>query len=127
MDEQDSRSMVQEFKDFLMKGNLVEIAVAFVLAVFFAAVVTSFVDDIVMQIVAAVFGEPDFSRLSFGLGDAEIRYGAFLNTLIAFAIVGFVLFLIVKAYNAYNAAQDDDGPSDNDLLVEIRDSLRTRT
>jgi large conductance mechanosensitive channel len=71
--------------------------VAFVLGVAFAAVVTSLVDDVIMQLVAAIVGKPDFSDLTFSIGDGEIRYGAFLTALVTFLIIAFVLFLIVKA------------------------------
>ena len=89
--------MIREFKEFALKGNLVELAVAFVLGVAFAAVVTSLVDDVIMQLVAAIVGKPDFSDLTFSIGDGEIRYGAFLTALVTFFIIAFVLFLIVKA------------------------------
>jgi large conductance mechanosensitive channel len=89
--------MLKEFKDFALKGNLLELAIAFVLGVAFAAVVTSLVDDVIMQLVAAVFGKPDFSGLTFSIGDGEIRYGSFLTALVTFLIIAWVLFLIVKA------------------------------
>ena len=89
--------MIREFREFALKGNLLELAVAFVLGLAFAAVVTSLVDDVVMQLVAAIVGKPDFSALTFSIGDGEIRYGAFLTALVTFLIIAFVLFLIVKA------------------------------
>ena len=75
--------MIREFKEFAMRGNIVELAVAVILALAFAAVITSFVDDVLMQMVAAVFGQPDFSGLSFTINESEIRYGAFLNAVLA--------------------------------------------
>lgn len=90
-------SMFKEFRDFALKGNLVELAVAFVLGVAFAAVVTSLVNDIIMQLVAAIIGKPDFSDLTFSIGDGVIRYGSFLTALITFLIIAWVLFLVVKA------------------------------
>jgi large conductance mechanosensitive channel len=92
--------MLRDFKQFALRGNLLELAVAFVLGVAFAAVVTSFVDDIVMQIVAAIVGKPDFSELTFSIGDGVIRYGSFLTALVTFLIIAWVLFLIVKAAQA---------------------------
>jgi large conductance mechanosensitive channel len=89
--------MLKEFKDFALKGNLLELAVAFVLGVAFAAVVTSFVDDVIMQLIAAIVGKPDFSDLTFSIGDGVIRYGSFLTALVTFLIIAWVLFLIVKA------------------------------
>jgi len=123
--------MLKEFKEFLLKGNLIEIAVGLILALAFSAVVTSFVDNIVMQIVAAVFGQPDFSSLTIDIGDGRIRYGAFLNALIAFVIIGFVLFLILKAYNkamemAGKGPEADEDEEQLVLLREIRDALNRR-
>ena len=71
--------MIRDFKEFALKGNLVELAVAFVLGLAFAAVVTSLVDDVIMQLVAAIVGKPDFFDLTFSIGEGEIRYGAFLD------------------------------------------------
>jgi len=92
--------MLRDFKEFALRGNLLELAVAFVLGIAFAAVVTSFVDDIVMQIVAGVVGKPDFSELTFSIGDGVIRYGSFLTAVVTFLIIAWVLFLIVKAAQA---------------------------
>jgi large conductance mechanosensitive channel len=89
--------LLRDFRDFALKGNLVELAVAFVLGVAFAAVVTSLVNDVIMQVVAAIIGKPDFSRLTLSIGDADIRYGSFLTALVTFLIIAWVLFLIVKA------------------------------
>lgn len=89
--------MLKEFKAFAMKGNLIELAVAFILGVAFAGVVKAFVDYLVMPIVAAIVGQPSFDSLSFGLGDSEVLYGSFLTVLVNFVIVAFVLFMIVKA------------------------------
>jgi large conductance mechanosensitive channel len=91
--------VLKEFRDFIAKGNLIEIAVAFIVALAFAAVVASFVADIVTPIIAAIFGQPDFSGLKIDIGESAITYGNFLNALITFLIVAFVMFLIVKAYN----------------------------
>ena len=89
--------MLRDFKEFALKGNLLELAVAFVLGLAFAAVVTSLVDDVIMQLVAAIFGKPDFSNLTFSIGDGVIRYGSFLTAVVTFLIIAWVLFLIVKA------------------------------
>jgi len=119
--------MLQEFKDFINKGNIIELAVAVVMAIAFAPVVSSVVDGVLMQIVAAIFGEPDFSSLSFGLGDAEIAYGLVITNIINFVLVALSVFFVLKAYNATQApaVEADEGPSEIDLLTEIRDSLRT--
>lgn len=124
--------MIDEFKKFIMKGNLVEIAVGLILALKFTDVVNSFVEGIISPIIGAVFGVPSFSEKTLEIGDGVLLYGAFIDTLIAFLITGFVLFLIVKAYNRAKearkgtAAAEDDTPDDIVLLREIRDSLQRR-
>jgi large conductance mechanosensitive channel len=93
--------MLREFRDFLLRGNIVELAVAFVIGVAFGALITSFVDNLLMPVVAMIFGEQDFRDLSFTINDAVFRYGAFLTDLIAFlAIAAAVFFLVVKPVNA---------------------------
>jgi large conductance mechanosensitive channel len=93
--------MIQEFKDFLFRGNIVELAVAFVMGLAFAAVVNSLVENLVMPIVAMVIGKPDFSNLTFTINDSVFRYGAFLTDLIQFvAIAAAVFFFIVKPVQA---------------------------
>lgn len=89
--------LLGDFRAFALRGGLLELAVAFVLGVAFAAVVNSFVSDVLMNILAAVVGKPDFGDLTFGLGDGVIRYGSFLTALMTFLIIAFVLFLIVRA------------------------------
>ncbi len=132
--------MLKEFKEFINRGGVFEAAVGLILALAFAPVVTSMVDDMLMPIVARVVGQPDFSELKIGLGgeecvvdadgvevctEAAIRYGAFINTIVSFVIIGFVIFLLVKAYNRANPPEpeEEEGPSEVDLLTEIRDSL----
>ncbi len=120
--------MIKEFKEFINQGNLVDMAVAFVLGTAFAALVKSFTDDILMQIVAMIVGEPDFSNLSFTINDSVIRYGSFLNAVIAFLIVALAMFLVVKAYNAIRRDSDVEEELDDQtrLLTEIRDALQSR-
>ena len=120
--------MIKEFKDFVNRGNVVDLAVAVVLGAAFGAVVTSFVDDILLQILAAVGGQPDFSALTIDLGDAEVRYGAFLTAIVSFLSIAFGVFLVVKALNAMKREKGEDpaGPSEAELLTEIRDLLRDR-
>jgi large conductance mechanosensitive channel len=93
--------MLQEFRDFLFRGNIVELAVAFVLGLAFAAVVNSLVENILLPIVAMVVGKPDFSGLTFTINDAVFRYGAFLTDVIQFvAIAAAVFFFVVKPMQA---------------------------
>ena len=93
------KNMFGEFKEFALKGNLIELAVAFILGLAFSAVVLSLVNDVVLQIIAAIVGQPSFDGLSINLNNTTIRYGAFLTALINFLLVAFVLFLIVRAVN----------------------------
>lgn len=126
--------MIKEFKDFLMKGDLVEIAVGLILALAFSAVVNSLVADVITPIIGAVFGQPDFSSLVLDVGDGQIAYGRFLNALFSFVVIGFVLFLIVKAYNKMVAVARRGGATEETeedtaevaLLREIRDELVAR-
>jgi large conductance mechanosensitive channel len=93
--------MLKEFRDFLLRGNLVELAVAFVMGLAFAALVASFVDDLIMPIVAMIFGKPDFSDLTFTINDAVFRYGAFITATITFlTTAAAIFFFVVKPLNA---------------------------
>jgi large conductance mechanosensitive channel len=121
--------MLKEFRDFLLRGNLVELAVAFVMGLAFAALVTSFVDDLVMPIVAMIFGEPDFSGLTFTINDAVFRYGAFLTAAITFLTTAAAIFLfVVKPVNALmSRSRPDEGVPDEErrhqeLVAAIRES-----
>jgi large conductance mechanosensitive channel len=96
--------MFKELRDFLTRGNLVEIAVGLVLALAFAAVIASLVADLLTPLIAAIFGQPDFSRLVFTINESTFRYGSFINALITFILVGTALFFfVVRPYNAYMA------------------------
>ena len=93
--------MLREFKDFLFRGNIVELAVAFVIGVAFAAVINSFVENLVMPVIAAIIGKPDFGDLTFTINDAVFRYGAFLTAVIQFvAVAAAVFFFVVKPVDA---------------------------
>jgi large conductance mechanosensitive channel len=96
--------MLREFRDFLLRGNIVELAVAFVIGVAFGALITSFVDNLLMPVVAMIVGKPDFRDLTFTINDAVFRYGAFLTDLLAFvAVAAAVFFCVVKPLNALMA------------------------
>jgi large conductance mechanosensitive channel len=93
--------MLKEFRDFLLRGNIVELAVAFVLGVAFGALVKSFVDNLVMPVIAMIIGKPDFSDLTFTINDAVFRYGAFITDAVSFvAIAAAVFFFVVKPIEA---------------------------
>ena len=93
--------MIKEFRDFLFRGNIIELAVAFVMGAAFGVLVNSLVDNLVMPVIAMIIGKPDFSNLTFTINDAVFRYGAFITDAIQFvAIAGAVFFFIVKPVNA---------------------------
>ena len=93
--------MLKEFRDFVLRGNLVELAVAFVLGVAFGALINSFVDNLLMPVVAMIIGKPDFRDLTFTINDSVFRYGAFLTDAIAFvAVAAAVFFFVVKPIDA---------------------------
>jgi large conductance mechanosensitive channel len=93
--------MIKEFRDFLFRGNIVELAVAFVMGLAFAALINSLVNNLLTPVIAMIIGEPNFNDLTFTINDAVFRYGAFLTDLIQFvAIAAAVFFFIVKPVNA---------------------------
>jgi large conductance mechanosensitive channel len=123
--------VLREFRDFLFRGNIVELAVAFVIGVAFAAVVNSLVNNIVMPIVAMVIGKPDFSDLTFTINDAVFPYGAFITDVIQFvAIAGAVFFFVVKPVGAMLArvrspveeGMPDEERRHQELLAALRAS-----
>lgn len=132
--------MWKEFKNFIMTGNVIDFAVAVILAGAVGLVVNGFVNDIIMPIVGHFAGGMDFASLKVVLSEAvvaadgtvttpenAIRWGAWVNSIINLMIVGFVMFLMVKAYNKSKKPVEKAapaGPSDNDLLSEIRDLLK---
>ncbi len=121
------KNMVQEFKDFINRGNLVELAIAFVLAVAFGAAVVAIVDGVLMPLIAAIFGEANFDEITLDVGDGVLLVGTAITAIVNFLIIAFVCFLIVKAYNRMRGPVAEAGPTEIELLVEIRDALRSRT
>jgi large conductance mechanosensitive channel len=90
-------SWVKDFKEWIVKGNLVAIAVGLIIALAFAALVKSFTESLVTPLIAAIGGQPDFSALTFEINGSTFRHGAFINALITFLIVAIIMFLVVKA------------------------------
>ena len=132
--------MLKEFKDFAMRGNLVDIAVAFVMGAAFGKVVTSFTGGIVSPLIGLIF-KSDFKDLKYVItpgtmndagetvGEVAVLYGDFLTSLIDFIIVAFVMFMLIKGINALKKKEEPApappaGPSEIDLLKEIRDALK---
>jgi large conductance mechanosensitive channel len=101
------------FKAFLLRGNVVELAVAVVIGVAFGAVITAFVKDLVTPLVAALFGKPDFSNLTFTINNSKFLYGEFINAVLAFVIIGAVIyFFVVVPYQAMVARSHKEPPAD---------------
>ena len=125
--------MIKEFRDFLLRGNIVEFAVAVIIAGAFGLVIESLTADIITPVIAMIGGKPDFASLSFTINDAQFKYGSFLTTVLAFVITAAaIFFIVVKPMQAMIArrAEGDEAPAappeDIELLREIRDLLRSR-
>ena len=124
--------VIKEFRDFLLRGNLLELAVAFVMAGAFAAVVSAFTDGIVMAFIAAIFGKPNFDSFGLDFGDGRHYIGTFLTAVANLVIVGAaIFFFVVKPAQLLRDRQKKEGvvtgaPEDIELLREIRDLLRNR-
>ncbi|MCC1481377.1 large conductance mechanosensitive channel protein MscL [Roseibaca sp. Y0-43] len=127
--------MINEFKAFIMRGNVMDMAVGIIIGAAFTAIVTSLVDDLVNPLIGLVIGGVDFSGISFGLGDAQFMVGNFINAVIKFVIIAWVVFLLVKGVNrvASMAKKEEapveeapKGPTTEELLAEIRDTLKAR-
>lgn len=134
--------MLKEFKNFIMTGNVIEFAVAVIMAGAVGQVVNGFVNDIVMPIVGQVSGGVDFAEMKIVLTEAvaangdvaavaenAIRYGAWINTLVNLVIVGLVMFIIIKAYGKMKKKEEPapappTGPTQEELLIQIRDLLK---
>jgi large conductance mechanosensitive channel len=126
--------MIQEFKEFISRGNFVELAVAFVMALAVAGVVTALVERLVMPLIALVVGEPNFDSIgqfACEAGECAGSVGAVLTALVNFLLVALALFFIVKAYNRMQRRRPEEPEPEADpeevlLLREIRDELRAR-
>ena len=132
--------MLKEFKNFIMTGNVIEFAVAVIMAGAVGAVVNGFVADIVMPLIGMLTGGTDFSALKYVLSpevkdaagaitspENAVRYGAWINSIISLVVIGFVMFMIIKAYNKSKKpveAAAPAGPTQEELLTQIRDLLK---
>jgi large conductance mechanosensitive channel len=126
------RNFLREFKDFIATGNLVEVAVAFILALAIKAVIDAFMNSIVNPLIGAIVSKPNldnFLTITIRKGrpdQAIISIGAVLTQVIALILVGLVLFLVLKAYNKFRRVDAAAGPTEVELLTQIRDELRAR-
>ncbi len=120
------KKMWQDFVKFIMTGNLIMLAVAFILGGATKAVIDSFVADIVNPIIGVIVGKPQFDN-TIEIGDGVLQVGFFITAVINLVIIGFVLFLLVKAYDKFQQNKEEEAPSaEVQLLTEIRDSLASR-
>ena len=116
--------MLQDLRRFLLRGNVIDLAVAVIIGIAFGLVVASLVTDVIMPIIGAVFGKPNFNDLTFKVGDGVVAYGKFITAVINFVIIGTVLFFIVRA--ADRLFTREKKPTEVEVLTEIRDELRRR-
>lgn len=146
-----AKGLIKEFREFIASGNMIELAVGVILAGAVGVVIKTFTEGIMMQLVAAMFGQPDFNDvkitlrrhvskvadpadpLKFIYKDATLQIGVFINALISLVLTGLVLFAIVKAYNrvkrrrVVEESAGASGPTEIELLTEIRDALKARS
>lgn len=135
--------MLKEFKAFIAKGNVLDLAIGLIMATYFGAIVKSLVDDMLMPVIGNLIGGIDFKEMKFVLTEAvidaegaetaaevAINYGTFINNIITFLIVAFAVFMLVKGYNKLKKKEEEKpaptpGPTkDQELLTEIRDLLK---
>jgi large conductance mechanosensitive channel len=125
--------VLQDFKRFALRGNVLDLAVALIIGAAFTAVVNAFANGILMNLVAAIFGQPSFDSIQIHVGDGALLVGAFLTALVNFVIVAFALFVVVQAFTRLQRRREsgqlreEDLPAPTDeavLLAEIRDLLR---
>jgi len=114
----------EEFKGFLNKGDFVTIAVGLVMALYFQHIVDALLQGVINPIIAAIFGKPDYRSIGFDIGDARISIGLVIDAIITFIVVGFLLFLILKAYDRMRRSLDQpEADTELTVLREIRDEL----
>ncbi len=128
------KKFMTEFKEFIAKGNVMTMAVGIIIGGAFTAIINSVVADIISPIIGLILGGVDFSKVSFGIGDAQIMIGNLINAIITFLITAVVLFFIIKAFNKFDelkkkeeepAPEEEPAvPEDIQLLSEIRDLLK---
>jgi large conductance mechanosensitive channel len=115
-------AVLQDLRKFLLRGNVIDLAVAVIIGIAFGAVVLSLVNNVIMPVIGAIFGKPNFNDLTFKVGDGVVQYGRFITSVVNFLIIGTVLFFIVRAADWFFTQEKK--PTEVDLLTEIRDELR---
>ena len=125
-------SILKEFKEFAMRGNVMDMAVGVIIGGAFGKIVSSLVDDVIMPVIGVLTGGVDFSKLSLMVGDAEVKYGMFIQNIIDFLIIAICIFSMIKVMNSISAKKKEEPaapavPSNEEkLLSEIRDLLKNK-
>lgn len=124
--------MLEEFREFINRGNVVDLALAVIIGGAFGAIISSLIDDIIMPLVGLMLGGVDFAQLSIQVGDAVIAYGNFIQAIVNFVVIALAVFLAVRSYNKLQdeKEQEPEAPpepsGEEKLLAEIRDLLKER-
>ena len=123
--------LIKEFKEFAMKGNVMDMAIGVIIGAAFGKIVSSLVDDVLMPLVGMIVGKVDFTTLSVKVGEAELFYGKFIQNIVDFLIVAFCIFMVLKGINKMQRKKEEapapeapKGPTQEELLTEIRDLLK---
>jgi large conductance mechanosensitive channel len=106
------RDMLREFKEFALEGNVLELAIAFVLGLYFKQVIDALVNGVILNAIGGIFGQPSFNDLTFTIGDGVIQYGALINAIVTFLIVAASLFFVVKVFDTAKAMQKRGKPGE---------------
>ncbi|ASS37205.1 large-conductance mechanosensitive channel protein MscL [Mogibacterium pumilum] len=129
----ETKGLIAEFKEFISRGNVLDMAVGIIIGSAFTAIITSLVNDIIMPIVGVIIGGIDFSGLKVSFGSAAINYGVFIQAIINFLLIALTVFLMIKAISKANKKQDKEAAEEPatptpevELLTEIRDLLSKR-
>ena len=133
----DKKGIIAEFKDFAMKGSIVDVAIGMIIGAAFSAIITSLVEDIIMPLLGILIGKVDFSGLSVTVGSAKVMYGAFIQSCFSFLLISITIFLCIKAANKARSAfekkeeieeeeEEAEVAEDIALLTEIRDLLKKK-
>lgn len=127
--EEEYEKIIKEFKTFIERGNVIDLAVGVVIGSAFSKIVSSLVDDLLMPIIGIIIGGIDFSNLTIKVGDSIIKYGSLINNIINFFIISFCIFIIVKFINKITSKKKEEEKKKSDevlLLEEIRDELKKK-
>ena len=126
------KKILKEFKEFISKGNVIDMAVGVIIGGAFSKIVTSLVNDIIMPLIGVIIGGLDFTSLSIKIKDSEILYGSFIQNIVDFLIIATCIFTVIKILNKFKKKQEEkptpvETPEDIKLLTEIRDLLKKET